>query len=255
MIHAFFINLPAATERRRRVTECLVAAKIPHTRVEGVYGPDLKFPHPGFDVRRYKLWHGKEPNPREVGCYFSHIKALRAFLENGAEHGLILEDDAHFSPQLPGILNAAIAEGKTWDLLHLSFCWRLTPLRLTLRKLPGNMRIVQHLGHVKSAGAYLVNRRWAEAAVDALLPMWLPWDYAFDREEDLPGRFRVALLMPFPVNQEAHDASQITQTRKLSSLRRAFTVMPRRNAERVMRFFRRLTGVWGARLNHMMKNK
>jgi len=245
MIHAFVINLPAATERLRRVTACLDAAQIPHTRVEGVYGPGLEFPHPDFDERRYALWHGKVANPREVGCYLGHIAAIRAFLESGAEYGLILEDDADFSPQLPALLNAAIDARGTWDLLHLSYCGRLHPSTfVTLRKLPGNARIVQHLTHVKGAGAYLVNRRWAEAAARALLPMWLPWDYAFDREEDLPGRFGTALLVPFPVSQATPDVSQITQTRKLNFFRRALTVIPRRNVGRVVRFFRRLFRAW-----------
>jgi len=247
MLHAFVINLPAATERLRRVTGRLNAANIPFTRVEGVYGPDLVFPHPDFDARRYALWHGKEPNPREVGCYLGHIAALRAFLEGNAEHGLMLEDDADFSPGLPTLLDEAVATCGTWDLLHLSHCGRIHPSTfVTLRKLSNNARIVQHLTHVKGAGAYLVNRRWAAAAVKALLPMWLPWDYAFDREEDLRGRFRVALLFPFPVSQATPDASQITRVRKLPFLRRAFTVMPRRNAGRVARFLRRLMGVWRA---------
>ena len=240
MIHAFVINLPAATERLRRVTRRLDAARIPFTRVEGVYGPGLVFPHPDFDARRYALWHGKEPNPREVGCYLGHIAAIRAFLESGAEYGLMLEDDADFSPELPALLDEAIGARDTWDLLHLSYCGRIHPSTfMTLRTLPGGARIAQHLTHVKGAGAYLINRRWAEAAVKALLPMWLPWDYAFDREEDLPGRFRVALLLPFPVSQATPDVSQITRVRKFPFLRRAFTVMPRRNAERVVRFARR----------------
>ena len=239
-LHAFVINLPAATERLRRVTECLAATAIPHTRVEGVYGPDLQFPHPGFDARRYKLWHGKEPNPREVGCYLGHIRALNAFLESGADYGLILEDDAEFSSELPALLDAAIDARGVWDMLHLSYCGRLHPRTFrTLRTLPNGARIVQHLVHVKGAGAYLINRRWAEAATRALLPMWLPWDYAFDREEDLPGRFNTALFLPFPVSQATPDVSQITQTRKLNFWRRAFTVMPRRNIERMMRFVRR----------------
>ena len=244
-LHAFVINLPAATERLARVTNRLDAARIPHTRVEGVYGPGLQFPHPSFDERRYALWHGKEPNPREVGCYLGHIAAIRAFLESDADYGLILEDDADFAPSLPALLDEAVAARGTWDLLHLSHCGRLHPSTfLTLRNLPNGARIAQHLTHVKGAGAYLVNRRWAEAAVGALLPMWLPWDYAFDREEDLPGRFRAALLLPFPVSQATPDASQITQTRKLHSLRRAFTVMPRRNFERAARFIRRLFTAW-----------
>jgi glycosyl transferase family 25 len=240
-LHAFVINLPSAVERLRRVTERLDAAGIPHTRVEGVYGPGLVFPHPDFAARRYTLWHGKEPNPREVGCYLGHIAAIRAFLESNAEYGLMLEDDADFAPELPALLKEAITARDTWDLLHLSHCGRIHPSTfVTLRTLSNNARIAQHLTHVKGAGAYLVNRRWAKAAVNALLPMWLPWDYAFDREEDLPGRFRVALLLPFPVSQATPDVSQITQTRKLGFWRRSFTVMPRRTFERAVRFVRRL---------------
>ncbi len=248
-VHAFVINLPSATERLARVVGCLDAAQISHTRVEGVYGPGLAFPHPDFDAQRYRLWHGKEPNPREVGCYLGHIAAIRAFLASNAEYGLMLEDDAEFSPQLPALLDAAIRENETWDVLHLSYCGRVHPSTfVTLRKLSDNAKIVQHLTHVKGAGAYLINRRWAKAASDNLLPMWLPWDYAFDREEDLPGRFGAALLVPFPVSQATPDASQITQTRKLPFLRRAFTVMQRRNYERTLRFVRRLFRAW--RLSH-----
>lgn len=244
-LHAFVINLPDAAHRRERIRATLDAAQLPHTFVEGVYGPGLDFPHADFDERRYTLWHGKERNPREVGCYLGHIKAIRAFLDSGADYGLILEDDADFAPTLPGLLKAAVAENDTWDLLHLSACGNLHPRTFVpLREIPGGVKIVQHLTHVKGAGAYLINRRWAAAATTALLPMWQPWDYAFDREEDLPGSFRTALLYPFPVSQQTPDRSQITQTKKLSKLRRAFTVMPRRNFERVTRYIRRLFRAW-----------
>ncbi|WP_366525747.1 glycosyltransferase family 25 protein, partial [Planktotalea sp.] len=36
---------------------------------------------------------GRDVNGGEIGCYFSHIRALENFLETGAPYGFVLEDD------------------------------------------------------------------------------------------------------------------------------------------------------------------
>jgi hypothetical protein len=56
-----------------------------------------------------------------------------------------------------------------------------------------------NFARLKGAGAYVLDRRAARAFATGLLPMWLPFDHAIDREWAFG--LRAAYVQPFPISQ------------------------------------------------------
>ena len=104
----FVINLDHAKDRYRSVSENLDKLKIPFTRISAVYGKKLSEPIENFSSLSYMIRTGKSQNNAEIGCYFSHIKTLKCFLETKFDYALILEDDAQISEDLHWILDDCI---------------------------------------------------------------------------------------------------------------------------------------------------
>ena len=56
----------------------------------------------------------------EIACYISHLRAMRHLLANPADRMLaVLEDDVSISPDLPAVLQAIEACGKSFDFIDL----------------------------------------------------------------------------------------------------------------------------------------
>lgn len=80
------INLSYAKDRYQTMQNQLENLGIPFAAICAVDGKQLALPHPDFAAKSYQLMHGKEPNMGELGCYLSHIKALKALLATQHEH-------------------------------------------------------------------------------------------------------------------------------------------------------------------------
>lgn len=208
---AYVINLERATARWKHMRSQLEALGIPYTRIEGVYGDRLSEPVAGYDERRYHIRHGKVTNKREIGCYFSHIKAMKTFLESDLPYALILEDDVTLPADIAALLKSCIRHGSGWDML------RLTSSRngeyLTFAQLPGGSELAYNLKVLKNTGAYFVNRHAAKCCVEKMLPMSLPYDVALDRDWDYG--FRTACIVPLPVKLEEEFPGQIPKAERL----------------------------------------
>jgi glycosyl transferase family 25 len=163
-------------------------------RVSGVDGQQIELPHPDYDERRYRLYHGKKINKGEIGCYFSHMKALRMFLESDAERALICEDDITAKPELRETLEEAAIYREHWDLLRVNSLH--APTHVPIKKLK-NGKLVIPVYWTGGTGAYLVNRKAAERIVTLLLPMYLPYDHALDQVWKLG--ITAMMIHPFPI--------------------------------------------------------
>ena len=224
-MQAFIINLDTAADRWKRIVELFARTRISVVRVPAVAGAALQLPIPEFHERRFHLLHGRVTNVREVGCYLSHVAAMRAFLETDDAHGLICEDDIVPGPAFDEVVESALAHARHWNVLRLTGLGKGTPLKA--RKLCGDFHLCISLGRVKGAGAYVVDRAAATVFVERLLPMWLPFDHAIDREWHFG--LRAAYVLPFPCSQtEAGFRSSIqgAKTGKTSSRQRWLTTYP-----------------------------
>jgi len=209
-LKTFVINLDRAEDRLTSVKGKLSYFGIAFQRIAAVDGSKLVFPRPDYDDKRYRLLHGKRTNPAEVGCYLSHIECARRFLESGAEHALILEDDLEFPADFCELLLAALDARDSWDILRLSTVniGRKYPFqRITTQR-----SLAIALTREKGSGAYMINRRAAEWLVGRMVPMRLPYDIAFDLEY-LAG-LRSAFVIPVPINQCTDFPTQVQQGRR-----------------------------------------
>ena len=217
-IQAFIINLDKATERMKHMRSEIEPTAIPYTRIEAVYGPALAEPIKGFNEKRFNILTGKVQNLREVGCYLSHMRALKAFLESDADYGLILEDDVKLPSNLPQLLNKSIDHCQHWNLLRLSSSRKGEFLKIT--QLTKDYQLGYNTKVLKNTGAYLVNRTAAKNCIQKMLPMCLPYDVALDREWDY--NIRAACITPFPV-QLKDFPTQISKRSKRIRLYRSTT--------------------------------
>jgi glycosyl transferase family 25 len=237
---AFIINMDGATERWAFVERGFAATGIPFSRVVGVDGRSLRYPIPEYDEASYRRRHGKRTDAGQVGCYLSHLKALRAFIESDLDFAVIAEDDASPRPDLRATLDAAIRHRDAWDLLRLCGFHDSHPIPFATLDDPAQSRLCISLTRLCGTGAYLVGRRGAARLLERLLPMRLPIDHAIDREWVLG--VSAAVVRPLPVDQVAHGFTSQTAARnlKLPAIRRYWTVFPYRAANETARVCFRL---------------
>jgi glycosyl transferase, family 25 len=200
------INLDRAPERLARITGQLGRLGLPFERLPAVdaraFTPDQQA---ALDVAAYRRKHGMEPLGGELGCYLSHVEAMRRLLASRADFALVLEDDVLLTERLPAALSGLMQHVARWDMVKLSAVHSGTP-QPVLEVAPGQQLAVM-LSRCTGSSAYLVNRRAAEAYARGLLPMSLPYDHVFDQG----WRFglKVRLLTPTPCIHDEDTASTI----------------------------------------------
>lgn len=193
----------------------LDALKIPRTWVAAIHGDDLTLPIDEYDERKFKILTGKVANKRMVGCYLSHMKALREFLKSDQPTALILEDDAVLPEQTTALLTAILEHKADWDMVRLSS--EREGRYLPFASLPHGFKLAYNTRVLKNTAAYLVNRHAAQCCVNKMLPMCLPYDIALDREWDFG--FRTACVTPFPVELNENQPSQIPRANRIRIFR------------------------------------
>lgn len=202
---AYVINMPTAHKRWADVEARLVAAQIPFQRIEAVVGKDVPLPHPDFDEAWHRRLSGRRPIPAEIGCYFSHLAAMDAFLRTDHSHGLFLEDDAVFTPRLVDTIAAALRHAAAWDVLRLATV--STNRVIPAIALEDGSSLGVNLTRTKGSAAYMLDRRAAETLRRRLRPMCMAYDIAYDLEY-LWG-LRALAVTPYPIVADEAAPSQI----------------------------------------------
>lgn len=234
-MRAFIINLDRAPDRWACVVKAFAGTRFALERVSGVDGYALKFPIPEYAEARYLWRHGRPTSQGAVGCYLSHVRAMEAFLATGEEHALIGEDDLMPGPELDAVVEAALRVWPRWNLLRLTGLSTARPARVA--RLHAEHWLCVNFGRLKGTGAYLVDRAAAQALVRGLLPMWLPYDHALDRE--WAHGIHAASVIPFPASQDEsgfRSSIQRGKSLKLPKLRRMMGTYPYQVVNEVSRF-------------------
>ncbi len=179
------------------MSKAFVESGIPICRVAAIDGNQLTLPCADFDEKKFRRRHGRGTNIYEVACYLSHLKAMQLFLESNDEVAMICEDDLFLKPESKEILEKALASSASWNILRLTGLSEGKTYRI--QQLSPSYFLTLHLGRLKGAGAYLIDRKAASILVQELLPMWLPWDHAIDREWNFD--LKALAIAPFPISQ------------------------------------------------------
>lgn len=205
-LQTWVINLDRAPERLARIALQLQRLQMDYTRLPAVDARALTPEQRGaLDEAAYRRKHGMAPVLGELGCYLSHVQAMRLFLASDAAFALILEDDVLLQDSLPAVLQGLMARPTRWDVAKLSAVHSGTPVPY-LQVAPGHHLAVM-LSRCTGSSAYLINRRAAQAYLQGLLPMSLPYDHVFDQGWRFGLKFR--LVTPTPCGHDEHIASTI----------------------------------------------
>lgn len=238
----YVINLDRDTVRMATIARNLAGLGLDYERIPAVLGRELPDPGSYVDTKGYPRHnHADQPRPGEVGCYLSHIKAMRRLLETDSPCALILEDDVELLPETRGCLEA-LARRDDWDMVKL-FCFhRGTPFRLS--EVAHGRHLCVHLTRTTSAAAYMVNRRAAERLVAGLLPMREQIDHAHDRPWETGLRIRGLRPMAARLSETAlittiENGPAQSSTAKGRGKKRSFRLLARRALKEVRRF------LWG----------
>lgn len=212
--HVQIINLESRSDRweglvKNRILENL--RELEWARCPAVFGRDLAGygQSPYFNQsKRQDRWANRG------GCLLSHRKAIQACLDQGAEHGLILEDDIHFPAQLDTEemrrLQKAL-ESTNWDVLYLGYTSPVSPYHMIAEM--GKKRRLYKVFGCNCGHAYLMNRRAMEWAMqylpdeNAIWP-WLSVYRAIDRfyYRNMSSKLNVLALSPTLIDQLPGDS-------------------------------------------------
>jgi len=195
MLDCYIINLDRAQDRWNATSEKFRSLGLNVIRVPAIDGKALTFPHPDFAPWRFFFWYGRKMVPNEVACFFSHIKALRTFLDTDKPHAMICEDDVLPQPELTDVIRDSMQYSLHWDLLRLN---GIKPTRgYNFAPLAHGFQLCCDLKTASGAGAYLVNRLAAQTIVQTFLPMTLAYDVALFY--DWSRGIREVTIQPFPI--------------------------------------------------------
>lgn len=131
--------------------------------------PELRTYHPSFRLG-------------QIGCYLSHIRTLRLFLETDRAWCVVFEDDSHCSRDVVRAIRRY--DPGTYDLL--TFGARLIKRSDEPRfdRTLGMTVYMQPHG-VHGSHAYVINRKAARTLLERAFPIRYPYDAYFCRHEDL----------------------------------------------------------------------
>jgi len=187
MIPCYVINLDRSPDRMVNIRRYF--EPMPNLRLIRVSAIDLALDSLPKEEReeylrhyhpfRFRFCMGRKATVGEIGCFLSHLKALRQFLASGEPYGAIFEDDIRPKPNLTEILEEVIAHSEHWDLIRLGMN-RPNPI-VPFETLYDGTKLVTCLKGFSITGGYLVNRRAAEFILKKLTEIDVPWDLKLHR--------------------------------------------------------------------------
>ncbi|MDX2308404.1 MAG: glycosyltransferase family 25 protein [Hyphomicrobium sp.] len=190
------MNLDRSPERLAETGAHLRAHGISFVRVPAVEGKNIGLPIPGIDPDVYRRNHGRTIRPGEVGCYLSHMKAMRTFLASSHAFCVILEDDATIAKGGKAAIDELVAcQLAGFDIVRLQL--RRRGIGATVARLPSGHRVRVMATRMTGSVAYILTRAAASRYLARLLPIVVPYDHAFDRPVHLG--LSIGFVDPAPV--------------------------------------------------------
>ncbi|MDR1479581.1 MAG: glycosyltransferase family 25 protein [Planctomycetaceae bacterium] len=172
-IDCYIINLDISVKRWETIKQCEEFKNVNTIRVSAVNGAEIRFPHPDFSAWKYFLFYGRKPTIGEIGCYFSHVRAMRIFLESQKTHCIVCEDDFEPVPNFTDVIGQALKYAETWDILRL---YNTRHFPLPYADLGGGYKLATPLRPGSATLGYMINRTAAKKFLSRCFPMWKPVD-------------------------------------------------------------------------------
>lgn len=179
-IPIYIINLDRCPDRREKMSRRLDELGLAYKFFAGVDGALLSEKQIAEVYKPMAAFErlGRELHPNEMACSWSHIKIYEMMIAEGIEEMVILEDDIDLHDGFPLVL----ASRRDW----LPQDWRLVNFAHDMSE-PIPMKEINVLGlanHwicsfdrvVGRTGAYMIQRKGAEALLNQAYPIRMPTD-------------------------------------------------------------------------------
>jgi len=177
---AYVISLPNRNDRRSNIASSL--DWLDYTFVDAVHGSDIDTKaliHSGVLNESFYDPSGLV-NKNIIGCSLSHIKAWLKFKESGEDIGLILEDDAVYTPSFKLSQLQSEIDTLKWDAIYLG----------KKEKYITGIKETEHISRVLyghgcwGAHAYLINKYSVDKLITKYQPIKLAVDVFIDHMTD-----------------------------------------------------------------------
>ncbi|WP_313387105.1 glycosyltransferase family 25 protein [Chishuiella sp.] len=116
----YLINLDRAKDRLKLMTKEFEKNNIEFNRI-----PAIDYKEININSYSIKNLYDRDLVPGEIGCYLSHLKTLKIFLNSSEEFAIILEDDAILEQNFDEVIYKTINsyneldDSNKWDILKL----------------------------------------------------------------------------------------------------------------------------------------
>lgn len=216
----YVINLDEDSERLAFMTEQLAELGLMFNRVKAIRGLDMPdWLQPYFLTSDGQIASTMQAG--EVGCYASHLIALKRVAE-GNRPALILEDDVEIAPDFPAILDAIGTLPEDWDTLRFTNASkRLTPI---VSLISDRYALIKFSRVPNSAGAYLITPRGAAKFLAWKTLRTLPVDHDLARGWDC--KLTTYGIYPRPITHPANRSSIDIIGRRKFKVRKASKHLP-----------------------------
>lgn len=202
----YVINLDGSDERFNTISKALSKQQVKFIRIpafDGRKADPINFSE--YDESKTLAYMGRKLSGGEIGCYFSHIKCAKTFLDSDADYAVVLEDDVEPTENLLANIKQLILglENQSWYLINIGANERkiFTPL----------FYIDEHL--VSKAHYYPMTTRgivWnkvgAQAFIDQSLLIYAPIDNFF---RDWLTKLNLGIAVYPPLVSSRNIASEI----------------------------------------------
>lgn len=191
-VKVYFINLDSSLQRRISVTSEIEKLGYSFERISAVYGKnigkDLK--HKYVNKEKFKMLMHRSIDPGTLGCFLSHVKVWKAFLESKYNFAVICEDDVKFDPgQLKTIIQGLINHKDKWDLVNIDIRHNGNPEKI-IKIADPDFYLVKFRSRVSNTSCYILNRHAAVKLLSKAFPIIMPVDHFFIRFWELDIIFR-----------------------------------------------------------------
>jgi glycosyl transferase family 25 len=124
-IKNFLINLDGSLERYNSAQTQFSENKIDFQRIPAVNGHKLDTNAlSDYNAEKTEIYMGRPMTGGEIGCFYSHREALKAFISTDAQYCVIFEDDCllleNYSETTRAVVEWLEAQKTQWDLVNLS---------------------------------------------------------------------------------------------------------------------------------------
>lgn len=180
-IHARIISLNPQAELVQNLQSTLQEAGIAvqiFPAVDGRRGMPPLLEGERLSQTRALVYRRAPLSSSEVGCYLSHLRAIRQAYEANLSHICIFEDDVVAEPGLGELLREIVQLGDDFHLV------RLMSLKIRKRKvvqtLPSGYSVVRPLRGALGTQGYVLNRIGMQKLLEASDPIHMPIDKIMD---------------------------------------------------------------------------